>query len=146
MPFLNKAILLGTLTRAPAFWVTTRGAPLCAFDLQLTDSPRDPRGRQAAGHIRIIVWGRQAEACRQSLAGGSSVLIEGHLRLAPRPAREGPAPRQVEVVAERVCFVDGPGGIRAAIPREPPIDAPAPAFEVDPPTQVPEADPPAFEE
>jgi len=67
MPSLNKAILLGTLPRDPVFKFTPRGAPLCTFDLQLTGAPRDERGREPICIIRILIWGKQAEACWQSL-------------------------------------------------------------------------------
>ena len=72
--------------------------------------------------------------------------MEGHLRLDIRTDREGQKQRRLEVVTERVNFVDGTGVIRAAIPREPTIDAPAQGFEVDAPAQVSEADPPATED
>jgi hypothetical protein len=53
--------------------------------------------------------------------------------------------RRLEGVAEPVYFADGSGVIRAAIPREPAIDALA-GFEGDTPAPVPEADPPAHED
>jgi len=145
MPALNKAVLLGTLSRDPVFKATPRGVPLCTFDLQLPEIPGDKAGtrRQSVCTIRIVVWGRQAEACWQSLTVGSAVLVEGHLRLDVRVDREGQKQRRLEVVAERVSFLDDRGAIRAAVPREPPIDRPAEGFDVDAPAQVPEADPPA---
>lgn len=146
MSSLNKVILLGALTRDPAFKVTPRGAPLCTFDLRMVDPPRDKRGHESVCVMRIVVWGHQAEACWQSLTVGSAVLVEGHLRLDIRTDREGQKERRLEVVAERVNFVDDRGVIRAAVPREPPIDQPAGGFEVDPPAQIPEADQPASEE
>jgi single-strand DNA-binding protein len=148
MPSLNKAILLGTLPRDPAFRFTPRGAPLCTFALQLPEVPGDNagKGRRPPCHLRIVVWGRQAEACGQSLTVGSSVLVEGHLRLDVRTDREGQKESRLEVVAERVTFVDGVGRIRAAVPSEALIDRPAQDFEVDTPTQIPEADPPAPDE
>ncbi len=95
--------------------------------------------------IRVVVWGKQTEACWQSLTVGSAVLIEGYLRLDVRTNREGQRERRMEVLAERVNFLDARGAIRAAVPREPPIDA-ASGFEVDSAAEILEADPPALEE
>jgi len=148
MPSLNTVILLGTLPRDPMFKATPRGIPLCTFDLLLPDVPGNKPGthRQPACTIRIVVWGRQAEACGQSLRVGSAVLVEGHLRLDVRVDREGQKQRRLEVVAERVNFVEGAGVIRAAVPRETPIDRPAQEFEADAPARIAEADPPAPED
>jgi len=145
MPSLNKAVLLGTLSRDPGFKPTPRGAPVCTFDLTLPEIPGTKPGerRPSACTIRVVVWGKQAEACWHSLAVGSRVMIEGHLRLDVREDREGQRQRRIEVVAERVNFVEGTGVIRAAIPREPPIDRTAQDFEADTPTRIAEADPPA---
>ena len=145
MPSLNKVILLGTLPRDPVFKSTPRGVPLCTFDLTLPEIPGTKPGerRQSACTIRVVVWGTQAEACWQSLAVGSRVLIEGHLRLDVREDREGQKQRRLEVVAERVNFVGETGVIRAAVLREPPIDRPAQDFEADAPARIAEADPPA---
>jgi len=148
MPSLNKAILLGTLPRDPVFRFTPRGAPLCTFDLTLAEIPGMKPGerRPSACTIRVVVWGKQAEACWQSLTVGSAVLVEGHLRLDVRTDREGQKQRRLEVVAERVRFLDDRGAIRAAVPREPPIDRPAQEFEADAPARIAEADPPAPED
>ncbi len=63
-----------------------------------------------------------------------------------REDREGKKQRRLEVVAERVTFVDGTAVIRAAIPREAPLDGPAPEFFADSPAQIQEADPPAVDD
>ena len=145
MPSLNKVILLGTLPRDPIFKATPRGTPLCTFDLSLPEIPGTQPGerRRSACTIRVVVWGTQAEACWQSLAVGSRVLVEGHLRLDVREDREGQKRRRLEVVAERVNFVEGTDVIRSAIPREPLIDPLTQDFEIDAPARIAEADPPA---
>ncbi len=92
------------------------------------------------------MWGRQADACWQSLTVGSRVLIEGHLRLDVREDHEVRKQRRLEVVTDRVQFVDGTAAIRAAMGPEAPIDEQVPEFFVDTPAQIIEADPPAPDE
>jgi hypothetical protein len=72
-----------------------------------------------------------------------AMVLPGPIRLDVRTDSEGQKHRRLEVVAERVRFVEGTGAIRAAIPREPPIDRPAQDFEADAPARIAEADPPA---
>jgi single-stranded DNA-binding protein len=101
--------------------------------------------RQSGCTIRVVVWGKQVEACWQSLAVGSAVFIEGHLRLDVREGREGQKQRRLEVGAERVTFVEEAGRIRAAISQEHQIGHPTQDFEADAPARIAEADPPAPE-
>ncbi len=86
---MNKVILLSILPRDPALKHTPRGAPLCTFDLQVVVPSRDEHRGKTLCAVRVVAWGRQAEACWQCLTVGSAVLVEGHLWLDVRTDREG---------------------------------------------------------
>ena len=140
MPSLNRAILLGTLTRPPTFRQTARGTPVCTFDLQV-----DVAGRESACVIRVVVLGKQAEASVQQLGRTSVVFIAGHLRQSERVTPDGEKRRMLEVVAERIEFLSEPAGHTGEIARTF-IDPPAMLPEADPPAQVDERDPPSPDE
>ena len=63
MPSLNRALLLGTLTRSPTFRQAARGTPVCTFDLQV-----DVAGREKACVIRVVIWGKQANSAAGAAA------------------------------------------------------------------------------
>ncbi len=75
MPSLNCVLLLGSLTRPPAFYRTVRGTPVTSFDLQA-----DVPAREKGCVIRAVVFGKQAEPAARHLGRGSVVFIAGHLR------------------------------------------------------------------
>lgn len=58
---------------------------------------------------RIVVWGRQAETCRQYLAKGRQVSIEGRLQTHSYEDREGVKRSATEIVAQQVQFLGGKG-------------------------------------
>ncbi len=65
MPSLNSILLLGPLTRPPAFRQTARGTPVTSFDLQL-DAP----AREKVCVIRVMVSGKQAGNSGTATHGG----------------------------------------------------------------------------
>jgi single-strand DNA-binding protein len=59
----------------------------------------------AAGFFQASAWNRQAELCRQYLAKGSRVAVEGRLR-SRSWEEQGKRRTAVEVVVGRVDFLD----------------------------------------
>jgi single-strand DNA-binding protein len=140
MPSLNRAILLGTLTRPPTFRQTARDMPVCTFDLQV-----DVAGRENVCVIRVVIFGTQAEPAARHLGRGSLVFVAGHLRQQDFVSREGEKRKVMEVVAERVKFLSQPVDHARAITRAL-IDPPAILPDADPPARVDESDPPSPDE
>jgi single-strand DNA-binding protein len=69
---------------------------------------------------RVIVWGRQGEACKEHLNKGRKVYVEGRLQTRNWEDRDGNKRWTTEVVAERVQFLGGKGGGGSNRPDEPP--------------------------
>jgi len=55
--------------------------------------------------LNIVLWGKHAEACWQSLTVGSTVLIDGLFQMNIRTDRKGQKQKRLEVVAVRVCLL-----------------------------------------
>jgi single-strand DNA-binding protein len=81
----------------------------------------DRPGDAGADFLRVSTWNRQAEVCDEYLAKGSKVGIEGRLRSRSWEDDEGNRRSAVEVVANRVEFLDTRNR------EETPFDALAPA-------------------
>ena len=54
----------------------------------------------------VVVWGKSAEACGEYLHKGSAVLVEGRLQNRSWEGDAGEKRSILEVVAERVQFLD----------------------------------------
>ena len=79
---LNKAFVLGNLTRDPELRQTASGQAVCSFGIATNRYYTNSVGQkqeQAEFH-NIVTWGRQAEIASQYLKKGSLVLIEGRLQ------------------------------------------------------------------
>ena len=62
-----------------------------------------------ADFVRVTVWAKQAETCARFLAKGRRVAIDGRLRSSSWEDAEGKRRNSLEVVANHVQFLSGPG-------------------------------------
>lgn len=123
--YLNKAMVIGNLTRDPEIKALPSGAKVCSFSVATNRVWKDKSGarQEAADYHNIVVFGRQAETAGQYLKKGSSVLVEGRMQTRSWDGADGQKKYRTEVVADRVQFgprSSGTGGGSAA-----PKDAPA---------------------
>jgi single-strand DNA-binding protein len=104
-----------------------------ATDVELKDVPPDKKvasflfavdrpGRDAgADFVHVATWNRQAEVCDEYLSKGSKIAIDGRLRSRSWEDDDGKRRTAIEVVANRVEFLDSRSR------DETPFDALAPA-------------------
>lgn len=104
--YLNKAIIIGNLTRDPEIKALPSGSKVCTFGVATNRVWKDKNGakQEAADFHNIVVFGRQAETTSQYLKRGSSVLVEGRMQTRSWDAPDGQKKYRTEVVADRVQF------------------------------------------
>jgi len=80
--FLNKAFIIGNLTRDPEMRSIPSGMKVTSFGVATNRVWKDQNGekKEAADFHNIVVFGRQAETVAQYLKKGSSVLVEGRIQ------------------------------------------------------------------
>lgn len=78
---MNKIILMGRLTRDPEVRYTTTGKVVCQFTLAVERPFTNQDGQREADFINIVVWGKIAELCGNSLTKGQRALVDGRLQL-----------------------------------------------------------------
>lgn len=119
MVSLNRVLLIGNLTKDPELRYTPSGTPVANMRLAVNSSfkGQDGQRKEETCFVTIVVWSKQAEICNQYLKKGRSVFIEGRLIYRSWEA-EGKTRSTMEVRADRVQFLGGPGGAGgAAAPR-----------------------------
>lgn len=150
-----KVIILGRLTRDPDFRSTASGMAVCGLGIAVNH----PRKDDGTYFGEVVVFGKTAEACRQYLAKGSQVLVEGRLQNDEwQDKQTGQRRSKTQIIAENVQFVGRPGNASPDASRgqnagySAPAPAPAPpqgyagGFGVPySPPPMPEAPPPAPE-
>lgn len=104
--YLNKAILIGNLTRDPELKALPSGSQVASFSVATNRVWKDKNGakQESVDYHNIVVFGRQAETAAQYLKKGSSVLIEGRMQTRSWDATDGTKKYRTEVIADRVQF------------------------------------------
>ncbi|MGK7344335.1 MAG: single-stranded DNA-binding protein [Candidatus Nitrospinota bacterium M3_3B_026] len=102
----NRVIIAGNLTRDPEFWESVSGTSVTRLPVACNVGLKRPDGETIIETLFInsVVFGPQAETCRQYLAKGSPVLVEGRLRERVWE-RDGQKGKKMEIIASRVKFL-----------------------------------------
>lgn len=113
MASVNKVILLGNLGADPEVRVTQGGQ--CVANLSIATNKKwmnknTGQPEERTEWHKVVVWGKQAENCRDYLSKGRTVYIEGELQTRKWEDKQGQARYTTEVVANTVQFVGGGGG------------------------------------
>ena len=109
---LNKAMLIGRLTRDPEMRYTPQGAAVTSFGLATNRYGVGPDGerREFTDFHNIVAWNQGkrtlAELCQQYLRKGSLVYIEGRLQTRSWEGQDGQKRTRTEINATDVQFLD----------------------------------------
>src|SRR3989344_2603864 len=105
--FLNKALIIGNLTRDPELRSLPSGIQVSSFSVATNRVYKDKDGnkKEQADFHNVVVFGRQAELVAQYLKKGSSVLVEGRMQTRSWDDKtSGQKKYRTEIVADRVQF------------------------------------------
>lgn len=110
--YLNRAILVGNLTRDPELRSLPSGIQISAFSIATNRVWKDKNGakQEATDYHNVVVFGRQAETVSQYLRKGSSVLVEGRIQTRSWDGPDGVKKYRTEIVADRIQFGPRPAG------------------------------------
>ena len=112
MASLNKVFLIGNLTRDPELRFTPSGTAVANIGIAVNNRYQDSSGNwvDEPNYFTVVAWGRQAELSNEHLRKGSPILVEGRLRWRSWEAPDGQKRSVVEVVANRVQFLNKAAG------------------------------------
>ena len=102
---MNKAILLGRLTKDPELRYTANGTAVATFDLAINGKKRQD-GSSEADFLPVVAWRERAEFAAQHLSKGRQVLVEGQIKTRSYEDREGVRRKATEIVASLIYFAD----------------------------------------
>ncbi|AEH51517.1 single-stranded DNA-binding protein [Pseudothermotoga thermarum] len=105
MPYFNRVILVGRITRDPETRYTTSGRMVATFNLAVNRPPR-PDAEEVTDFIRIVTFGKLAEFAKMYLKKGQLILVEGELRLQRWQARDGTTRTTAEIWARDIRFLE----------------------------------------
>ena len=99
---MNKAFLMGRLTRDPELRYTQAGVAVCTFTLAV-----DRRmAKDKTDFLEIVAWRKTAEFCSKYFAKGSRVVVIGPIQTRAWEDDNGQKRKKTEIIAEEVHFAD----------------------------------------
>ena len=141
---LNRATIIGNLTRDPELKQIPSGQSVCTFGVATNRSwtGQDGKKQEATEFHNVVAWGKLAEICGQYLNKGRKVYVEGRLQTRDWEGQDGVRRYRTEIVTENMIILDRQGaasgggaaastgtrfGAGAFTPPTPPVqDDPAP--------------------
>ncbi len=135
---LNRAMIIGNLTRDPEVRSTPSGAAVTSFGIATNYVWTDPSGnkQEKVEFHNIVAWRKLAEICGQYLHKGSKVYVEGRLQTRSWDDQTGNKRYITEIVIDNMIMLDSKGmGGRPSAGQSAPLPE-----ESTPTIQVEEAD------
>lgn len=131
---LNKAFIIGRLTRDPELRTTPTGQAVARFGLATNRVVPVAGGgnEERVEYHNIVAWGRLAEICSQYLAKGRLVFIEGRIQTRSWQGKDGVKRTSTEIIAENMQM--GPRPAAQAPSEGGPMEKPAAQAEEEIPT------------
>lgn len=108
---LNKATLIGNLTRDPESRTTPNGATVTTFGLATNLVWTDASGtkQKRPEFHNIVAWRKLGEICAQYLRKGHKVYIEGRIQYREWQAQDGTKKNRTEIVTDNMIMLDARG-------------------------------------
>jgi len=106
---MNKAFLVGNLTRDPELRTTAGGVSVCTFTLAINRRFTNQEGVREADFINVVAWRQLAEICARYLSKGRKAAVVGTIQTRSYDAQDGTKRHVTEVVADDVEFLSPAG-------------------------------------
>ena len=98
---INKAILMGRLTRDPELRHTNSGTAVCSFSVAIDNGYGENR---RTDFINCVAWSKTAEFVTNYFSKGKMIIVEGRIQSRSWDDPNGGKRYATEVVAENVSF------------------------------------------
>lgn len=118
---MNRATIIGNLTKDPELKTTASGISVCSF----TVAVRRPFSKDETDFIPVVTWRQLAENCAKFLTKGRKVGVSGRIQTRNYETNNGERRYVTEIIADEVEFLTpkGEGGSGRADVPPPPDDA-----------------------
>lgn len=102
---MNKAFLVGNLTKDPDVRTTGSGISVTTFTVAVQRRFKNQDGEQAADFIPVVTWRGLADNCGKYLTKGSKVGVAGQIQTRNYDDANGVRRYVTEIVADEVEFL-----------------------------------------
>lgn len=106
---MNKAILIGRLTRDPELRTTPTGRNVCQFSIAVNRTYTSASGEREADFINCVVWDKQAENLCKYQKRGNQIAVDGRIQTRNYDDKDGKRVYVTEILASNISFLDAKG-------------------------------------
>ena len=106
---MNKAIIIGRLTRDPEMRTTASGINSTSFTVAVSRNYANQNGERETDFINCVAWRKQAENISKYCTKGTQVAVEGRIQTRSYDAQDGTKRYVTEIIADNVTFLGGKG-------------------------------------
>ena len=106
---MNKAILIGRLTKDPELRTTPTGRNVCQFSVAVSRNFTNANGEREADFINCVVWDKQAENLVKYQKKGNQIAVEGRIQTRNYDDTDGKKVYVTEILASNISFLDSKG-------------------------------------
>lgn len=108
---LNKAMIIGRLTRDPEVRTTPSGANVVSVGIATNFTWTDQAGakKEQVEFHNVVAWRGLADTMAKYLKKGSRVYIEGRLQTKAWDGNDGQKKNRTEIVADKMIMLDSKG-------------------------------------
>lgn len=106
---MNKAILIGRLTRDPELRTTPTGRNVCQFSIAVSRTFTNANGEREADFINCVVWDKQAENLVKYQKKGNQIAVDGRIQTRNYDDKDGKRVYVTEILANNISFLDSKG-------------------------------------
>jgi len=102
---MNRAILIGNLTKNPELSTTNNGINVCRFTIAVNRPYKDEGGESQADYLNIVAWRTLGENCYNYLSKGKKCAVIGSIQTRSYEAKDGSKRYITEIIASEVEFL-----------------------------------------
>jgi len=106
---MNKAILIGRLTRDPELRTTPTGRNVCQFSIAVNRTYTSANGEREADFINCVVWDKQAENLARYQKKGNQIAVDGRIQTRNYDDNNGRRVYVTEILVNNISFLDARG-------------------------------------
>ena len=106
---MNKAILIGRLTRDPELRTTPTGRNVCQFSVAVNRTFTNANCEREADFINCVVWDKQAENLCKYQKKGNQIAVEGRIQTRNYDDNTGRRVYVTEILTNNISFLDAKG-------------------------------------
>lgn len=114
---MNKAILIGRLTKDLELKKTTTGKSFLNFSIAIDRPYSNAQGQKETDFINCVAWNKTAENMAAYVGKGSLIAVDGRIQTRNYDNNEGKRVYVTEVMAEYVQFLGSKGSTGTSQPK-----------------------------